>query len=285
MIEIIQPGPLALFQDLGRPGYTDLGVGRCGAFDKTAHRLANRLVGNSESAATIEITLGQLKLRLLQASTIAVTGARTDIIVEAGHQTRTHDSNTPLSLPADCTLQLGTPSIGVRSYLAVRGGFDAPVVLGSRSRDRLAGIGPAPLACGDRLATGTLTESMPASEPAPTLGDRSQRLRIIPGPRADWFADGALRTLTDSSWTLAQSSDRVGVRLHGPQLARRITGELPSEPTLPGAIQVPPDGQPIVLGPDAPVTGGYPVIAVLASGQLSRLGQARPGDDVRFIVT
>jgi biotin-dependent carboxylase-like uncharacterized protein len=276
MIEIVQPGPLALIQDLGRPGYTDLGVGRCGAFDSASHRLANRLVGNNLDAATVEILLGGMQLRLRHAATIALTGAICPLSSD-----RPVDWNNPLTLPAGSYLRLGTPMAGLRSYLAVRGGVDVPETLGSRSADSLSGLGPPPLQAGDQLAIGRLTEGDPAELPAPPMPPAGP-LATFRGPRLDWFSPSAVELLHSETWTVAATSNRVGVRLSGPALERANTDELPSEPTLPGAIQVPPDGQPIILGPDAPVTGGYPVIAVVAAADLSRVGQARPGDRVRL---
>jgi len=134
---------------------------------------------------------------------------------------------------------------------------------------------------GDMLPIGTDIVDAPSSEAAtPSMDQRP--LRVLGGPRTDWFASGAISNLTSAGWIVATSSNRVGIRLTGPALERSKTAELPSEPTLPGAIQVPPDGQPIILGPDAPVTGGYPVIGVLATDQLSRLAQVRPGDEIRL---
>jgi allophanate hydrolase subunit 2 len=131
------------------------------------------------------------------------------------------------------------------------------------------------------LPIGTHTVDAPSSESA-TPGVDQRPLRMLLGPRTDWFVSSAIPILTSASWTVATSSNRVGIRLTGPMLERSNSAELPSEPTLPGAIQVPLDGQPIILGPDAPVTGGYPVIAVLATDQLSRLAQVRPGDEIRL---
>jgi biotin-dependent carboxylase-like uncharacterized protein len=276
VIEIERPGNLALIQDLGRPAFTHLGVGRCGAFDSASHRLANRLVGNEERAATIEILLGGLQFRLRQAATIALTGASCALT-----SARRVDWNAPLTLPAGTRLRLGTPNTGLRSYLAVRGGFDVAETLGSRSADSLSGLGPPPLEQGDQLAIGELIEGDPVEVPAATPS-ASRPIAVLPGPRADWFSRAAVKLLSSATWTVAATSNRVGVRLSGPALERTNAEELPSEPTLPGAIQVPPDGQPIILGPDAPVTGGYPVIAVVTSAELHRLGQARPGDSIRL---
>jgi biotin-dependent carboxylase-like uncharacterized protein len=282
MIELLATGPLATVQDLGRSGSAELGVSRSGAFDRGALRLANRLVGNDEAAAGIEFTLGGLVLRLTGAATIAFTGARCDL---SGHR---GGWNAALSCPAGTVISAGTPAAGLRSYLAVRGGLAVAPVLGSRATDTLSGLGPATLAAGAQLPVGAIA----AGHPRDFAGDRSPviatpPLRLAAGPRVSWFDSESLGRLFDSPWLVRADSNRIGVRLAGPALrlrpeAETAAAELPSEPTLPGAIQVPPDGQPIVLGPDAPVTGGYPVIAVLPAAGLDLLAQQRPGGVLRF---
>jgi biotin-dependent carboxylase-like uncharacterized protein len=287
-IEILHPGPLATVQDLGRPGLEELGVGRSGAADRGAHRLANRLVGNHESAATVEITLGGLSLRLLSAATVAFTGARCPL---SGIVTGAW--NCALSCPAGSLISVGAPLAGLRSYLAVRGGIAVTPVLGSRATDMLSRLGPPALQAGDRLPIGELAVTQPGDE-APPLGPGSPAARLATGPRADWFEpEDIQQRLFGSSWLVGADSNRIGLRLHGPALRRRsatagsagAAAELPSEPTLPGAIQVPPDGQPIVLGPDAPVTGGYPVIAVVMQADQDLLAQLGPGAELRFEAT
>jgi biotin-dependent carboxylase-like uncharacterized protein len=271
MIRVVDPGPLATVQDLGRVGYAHLGVSRSGAFDRPALAAANRLVGNSEAAAGIETTFGGLHLRFVHAATVAVTGAPCPGC----------DAGVAVTLPAGAELRLGAPVAGVRSYLAVRGGIGVPPVLGSRSTDTLSGLGPAPLAARDELPIGA-TPASPVSGDQVAPRPRPEAVPVVVGPRADWFRPDALRCLLDSVWAVQPDSDRVGVRLDGPALARARDDELPSEPTLPGALQVPPDGHPILLGPDAPVTGGYPVIAVVRSANLGAVAQLRPGDELRF---
>jgi biotin-dependent carboxylase-like uncharacterized protein len=271
MIEVLASGPGVYVQDGGRFGYAALGVPRSGAFDRAAWRAANRIVGNPPGAAAIEVTLGGLSFRAAAACTVAVTGAACPGAAWG----------TAISLRAGERLGLGTPSTGVRSYVAVRGGIDVAPVLGSRSTDTLSGLGPPPVRTGDRLPVG-------AQPPTPVAGvdaipaDRREPLRLLPGPRADWLEPEALALLTANEWRTGPDSDRIGIRLDGPFLRRRRRDELPSEPTLPGAVQVPTDGRPIVFGPDAPVTGGYPVVAVVADADFDALAQLRPGDTVRF---
>jgi biotin-dependent carboxylase-like uncharacterized protein len=269
VIEILQPGPFATVQDLGRDGYGALGVARSGAFDRAALRLANRLVGNPDAAAGVEITLGGLAVRLSGPATLAFTGA-----VCPGAP----DWDVAVTVPAGTRIRLGPPQRGLRSYLAVRGGIAVAPVLGSRSTDTLSGLGPAPLRAGDRLPLGAADGAVSG-----TAGTGMRTDNVLPvavGPRDDWFTGSARHLLLSAEWTVRPDSDRVGIRLAGPPLQRSRPGELPSEPTLPGAIQVPPDGRPIVFGPDAPVTGGYPVIAVVLD--LGPAAQLRPGDAVRF---
>ncbi|HSY14551.1 MAG TPA: biotin-dependent carboxyltransferase family protein [Jatrophihabitantaceae bacterium] len=276
MIQIVEAGPWASIQDGGRPGYAHLGVGRSGAFDQPALRLANRLVGNPPDAAAIEITLGGLELLVRDAVTVALTGAPC-----AGL-----DWGTPTTVPAGTRIRLATPSSGLRSYLALRGGVDCASTLGSRSTDVLGGLGPAPLRAGDLLPVGAppdcgVSESAAVPVKLPTT-QLPATIRILPGPRDDWFAPGALTQLLQTDWLVRADSDRIGIRLDGPPLERVRGGELPSEATLPGALQVPPDGRPILLGPDSPVTGGYPVIAVALAGGLGIAAQLRPGDRLGF---
>ncbi|WP_375478322.1 biotin-dependent carboxyltransferase family protein [uncultured Jatrophihabitans sp.] len=273
MIEIVDPGPFATVQDLGRPGYARLGVPSCGAFDRGALRLANRLVGNPPGAAAVEATLGGLTVRLLDPATIALTGARCPGAPDWG---------VAVSLRAGSVVRLGAPAQGARSYLAVRGGLAVDEVLGSRSSDVLSGLGPPPLRAGDRLPVGRPTGEVSGAAAVPAAPRRALEVRF--GPRDEWFAPTARDMLVHADWTVRTHSDRVGIRLDGPRLVRLVDDELPSEPVLPGALQVPPDGRPILFGPDAPVTGGYPVLAVLAGpDDLDAAGQLRPGDSIRFV--
>ncbi|HEX2903202.1 MAG TPA: biotin-dependent carboxyltransferase family protein [Jatrophihabitans sp.] len=270
MIEVISTGPFATVQDLGRVGYREYGIGNSGAADRGAHRLANRLVGNAETAATIEVTLGGLQLHCHRAVTVAVTGACCPGL----------PWQLAVSLPAGSRIVLGAPLTGLRSYLAVRGGLAAPAVLGSRATDTLSGLGPAPLRPGDRFDTGPDAVADPldhAGARPPPAGP----VRVVPGPRADWFAEPD--ELFEQPWLVGADTNRIGIRLAGRALNRARPGELATEPTLPGAIQVPPDGRPIVLGPDAPVTGGYPVIGVVLTEDLDRLAQLRPGDALQLL--
>ena len=279
-IEVVRPGALATIQDSGRPGYAHLGVPHAGAADQASLRLANRLVGNAEGAAGMEITLGGAALRFTHGTWIALTGAPAPLRLGRHEVGR----NAVLWAPGGSLLDVDVPARGVRTYLAVRGGIDVPPVLGSRSTDVLSGLGPAPLAAGDLLDTGDPVRCAPMEvDEAPGV-DLPQRpvLRVLPGPREQWFAGEALATLTSTQYTVAPASNRVGVRLEGPALTRSSSRELPSEGMVTGALQVPPDGQPILFLADHPTTGGYPVIGVVASDDVPLAAQLRPGQPVRF---
>lgn len=280
-LTVLDAGPLATVQDLGRPGAAALGVGRSGAADRPALRTANRLVGNPEGAAGVEITMGGFRAVAERDAWIAVAGAWGPIELD-GHAI---DPYTAHRWPAGSALRLGTFAHGIRAYLAVRGGIDAPEVLCSRSADVLAGLGMPRLAAGDALAIGaTPAEHVPAVDVAPwgAPPDDVLDLDLAPGPRGDWFTADARDTLFAAAWTVGAAADRVGVRLEGPPLARTHDRELPSEGMVPGALQVPPDGRPVILGADGPVTGGYPVIAVMTDAAQALLAQARPGIGIRF---
>jgi biotin-dependent carboxylase-like uncharacterized protein len=279
VLTVLAPGPRATVQDRGRAGWASIGVPRSGAADRAAHDLANRLVGNLPEAATVEVTAGGLRIRAERTVLVAVTGAPAPLDVDG----RPAGVNAPLTLPAGATLALGVPARGLRSYLAVRGGVDLPPVLGSRSTDTLSGLGPPPLTAGDRLPVGSLAGEQPLVDLAPVapLPDRPV-LRVLPGPRRDWLKASAWVELTSQEWAVSADSDRVGLRLTGPRLLRSRTDELPSEGLVAGAVQVPPDGGPVLFLADHPVTGGYPVLAVVVTADLPLAAQLRPGDGVRF---
>ncbi|NUW42999.1 5-oxoprolinase subunit C family protein [Nonomuraea rhodomycinica] len=290
VIEVLAPGPYATVQDLGRPGLAHLGVPGSGAADADALRLANRLVGNPEGLAGIELTFGGARLAFRAGAWVAVTGAgcplsAVPLTASGGGRWRAPAAGggVPFWVPAGTELRFGTPAWGLRSYLAVRGGVAVEPVLGSRSTDSLSGLGPEPLRAGTLLPVGPLTGLEPiVADVAPPRGPRPAVLRVLPGPRDDWFAPGALAELCAEPYTVSQDSNRVGVRLGGRELARAREGELPSEGMVAGALQVPPSGQPIVFLADHPPTGGYPVIAVLVTADLPVAAQLRPGDRVRF---
>ncbi|OBK12395.1 5-oxoprolinase/urea amidolyase family protein [Mycobacterium asiaticum] len=279
-LEILRSGPLALVQDLGRAGLAHLGVGRSGAADRRSHALANRLVANPDDWATVEVTFGGLSARVRGGDLdIAVTGADTDPTING----IMFGTNSIRHVRAGQVVSLGTPRAGLRSYLAVRGGIGVTPVLGSRSYDVLSEIGPLPLQPGDVLPVGEHTADYPELEQAPVAAITADavELRAIPGPRDDWFVDPDALVHTD--WVASDRSDRVGMRLAGRPLQHREPDrQLPSEGATRGAIQVPPNGLPVILGPDHPITGGYPVIGVVIDEDIDKLAQVRPGQHVRL---
>ncbi len=271
---------LALVQDAGRPGQAAIGVGRSGAADRASYDLANRLVGNTPGAAALEVTLGGLEIEAVAGAVwVAVTGAPAPLLLDG----RPEPTGAVLALRPGNRLALGQPAGGLRSYVAVRGGVDVPAVLGSRARDTLAALGPPPLAAGDVLPVGDeVADDIRVDAVPPQRYDDRPVLRVVRGPRDDWARDPG--QLTAITWTVAPESDRVGVRLAGGRLDLvDPTRPLPSEGAVRGAIQVPPDGGPVVFGPDHPVTGGYPVVAVVVDADTDRIAQLRPGEQVRFV--
>ncbi|MCS5719457.1 biotin-dependent carboxyltransferase family protein [Herbiconiux sp. CPCC 205763] len=314
--EVMATGPLALLQDAGRPGYAHLGVTTSGAADRSAYAAANRLVGNEPGAAAIEAVFGGLELRASRTLLVALTGAsavatvtefarkgrhsagaeETDARANEARSRIPHPAGTSFVVFAGDTIALGAPEEGLRSYLAVRGGFAGERVLGSRSTDVLSSLGPAPLQQGDVLglagdergAPGDWPETTLIPPPLPRTGPAI--LSITRGPRDDWFGEAGWRMLLHARWTVGTDSNRVGVRLDGAdgddgaavERAPDHAGELPSEGMVVGAVQIPPSGQPVVFLRDHPVTGGYPVIGVLTTASVDRAAQLRPGDVLRF---
>ncbi len=292
-VVVLKPGLLTSLQDGGRPGYAALGVGRSGAADWPAWRLANALVGNANGEAALEFTLIGPTLRFEQATAIALTGAPVDARV--GDQAL--PGWTCCVLPAGSVLHLGGMRHGCRGYLAVRGGFAATAVLGSQSTDLNARIGPfdgRALQAGDRLALGesgpwppgrtarTLQVMRWGLDPQPWFDYGQAPLGLWRGHHFDQLDDTSQHALFKASFTVSKDSNRVASRLDGQRLNLRQPMELISEATVPGTLQLPPSGQPILLQAEAPVTGGYPRIGQLAAVDLPRLAQRRPGDTVCF---
>ena len=280
VLDVLRTGPLTLVEDLGRPGLAHVGVGRSGAADRRAHALANRLVANPADRATLEVTLGGFSARVQGGPVeIAVTGADARASVDGVP----FGLNSVRRLEPGQVLALTTPSSGLRSYLAVRGGIDVAPVLGSRSYDTMSGIGPPPLRPGDVVSVGRAGDGFPEVDQAPVrpVAGGPLDLAVIPGPRDGWFVDPD--ALVRTEWVASDLCDRVGIRLAGAGLTHRWPGrQLPSEGAVRGAIQIPPNGRPVILGPDHPVTGGYPVIGVIADADTDRLAQLRPGERLRL---
>ncbi|MEU6847825.1 biotin-dependent carboxyltransferase family protein [Streptomyces sp. NPDC046716] len=278
-LTVTRPGALTTIQDAGRRGHAHLGVPRSGALDAPAMELANRLAGNPEGTAVLETTLTGCALRPDRPVTIVVGGAPCPVTLDG----RPAPWGAPVRVPAGAVLDAGPATGGLRSYLAVSGGIAVDPVLGSRATDLLSGLGPAPLAEGTVLPVGRAhpVPVLPAAAPWPAP-PAELVLPVRLGPRADWFTPDGLRTFLTAAFTVSAQSNRIGLRTEGPSLERVSEGELPSEGMVLGAVQVPPDGRPVVFLHDHPTTGGYPVIAVVAPEALAAAAQAVPGIPVRF---
>lgn len=263
VLTVVRAGWATTIQDRGRPGLAHLGVPRAGAVDAEELGVLNRLVGNPPNAAAIE-TAGGLVLRAESPLLVATSTERVARSVLAGE-----------------VIEVGPAPGDVYGYLAVRGGLDVATVLGSRSHDTLSGLGPVVLTPGVELPVGPDPATVVVGEPAPRR-PRPDVVTVWPGPRVEWFAADALDRLCAATWTVSDVISRVGVRLRGEPLERRVRAELPSEGLVPGAVQVPADGRPVVMSADHPTTGGYPVLAVVDPGHLAAVVQAPPGSTIRF---
>jgi antagonist of KipI len=291
-IEVVKPGLLATLQDAGRPGFAHLGIGRTGAFDGPALRIANALCGNPRDACTLETTLLGPTLRFHADAWIAVTGAPASFRIDGTDQ----PAWAPVFAAAGTMVELGPVRSGCRSYLAVRGGFDVAPVLGSRSTDVNGRIGPfadRPLRAGDALEMATTIRPAPSAQsrpinwrldPRPWLPEAPlATLRLLPGSHFDRMEETSRNLLFSATFKVQADSNRTGLRLSGPKLEFREPVEMVSEGSMPGTLQLPLSGQPIAFGPEGPVSGGYPRIGQVAAVDIPRLAQLRPGDALRFV--
>jgi len=282
-IEVLKTGPLTLIQDLGRSGLASMGVGPSGAADRGAFRLGARLLAQPYTAAALEVTFGGLSVRARGDLQLALTGAQAPAAVDG----RGVGYFGPFTMADGQVLTLAHPQAGLRSYLSVRGGIAVDPVLGSRAADTLSGLGPPRVQAGDVLPVGPVPIDFPNLDiaPAPAISAGTLIVHALRGPRDDWLAD--LNALAATTWTVSQDSDRVGIRLTGAPLQRpaaRIDQELPSEGVVRGSIQVPSSGEPLIFLADHPVTGGYPVVAVLLDEDIDRAAQAVPGQQLRIVL-
>jgi antagonist of KipI len=287
MIEVIKPGLFTTVQDQGRWGYQSYGVGIAGAMDSFALTAANLLVGNPERAAGLEMTLLGPTLKFQRETLIAVTGAdltpRLDGIPLDNWKTHL--------APPGSILSFGGRRNGVRAYLSVAGGIDVPPVMGSRSTyilGRFGGLEGRPLKAQDRLPIGVsvaLWNSLVGRAFQENLRPPYQkypRLRVILGPFQDFFSEEGITTFLSTDYLITPNSDRMGYRLQGSAVTRRKTGELITCGLANGTVQIPPNGQPIILLTDRQTIGGYPIIATVIHADLPLLAQCAPGDVVRF---
>ena len=280
MLEILRPGVLTTVQDLGRHGLRHLGIAQSGALDAPALRLGNHLLGNADDCAALEIVLGPVEIRFHRDGWLALTGA--DFAATLDGETVWSGWRWPYR-SGQC-LRLNGTRHGMRAYLTVDGGIDVPQVLGARATDLSAGFGGhhgRALQAGDRLPQGTaanLARRRGAGQPQWTPA-----IRALPGPEYHEFSADAQAALWSQPWTVSSQSNRMGYRLQGAELVREHGSELLSHGVLPGVVQVPPNGQPIVLLADAQTTGGYPRIACVIEADLWKLAQARPGSELQFL--
>jgi antagonist of KipI len=283
VIRVLDPGPQTTVQDLGRPGHLRYGIPPSGPIDRAAFVVANRLVGNPDGAAGLECTVMGPRFEVETACAIAVTGAEMPVAVNGAEAS----AWTTLPLKAGDVVKLGAARAGVRAYVALSGGIDVPLVLGSRAtylRGRLGGLGGRALRKDDRLAL------FPASLPSIRRATAAARIdlgappqiRVVLGPQADRFTSDGIAALVGGEYEMLPQSDRMGARLKGPRIAHARGHDIISDGIALGSIQVPGDGQPIALLVDRQSTGGYTKIATICSFDIGRLGQVKPGQRVRF---
>lgn len=283
VLTVLEPGASTTVQDAGRLGSVHYGVSPSGAVDQRALRLANARVGNRADAAVLESLLGGLSFRLDAGRWCSLIGARAAVHVDGA---RVVDADL-FWVPAGVKVDIGFAERGLYAVLAVSGGLGAPRTLGSASTDTLSGIGPDRLAAGDSVQLGSEGERAGSAAPSPVIpanvalpADRAE-IRFFWGPRDESFSAEDRALLLSTEWIISNDTNRVGARLDGARLGGG-DGTLPSEGIVAGSIQIPPSGQPIVFLADRPVTGGYPVIGVIAETEQGLFAQARPGMRVRF---
>jgi len=286
IFDVLEAGLYTTVQDLGRRGFRRLGVPTSGAMDPLALQCANLSVGNHPGAAVLECTAPGPTLRVLNEATVVICGADLSTTLDGTDV----DLQAPIAVRSGQVIRFGAPRHGMWAYLAVSGGLDVPAILGSASTyvpGSLGGAGGRRLMAGDILGLGERARRSPRrvlSGIAALPTDRPV-VRVIDGPQDAWFSEAGRATLLQHAYAVTVHSDRAGIRLHGPPIAHRDRADILSDGLLPGAIQVPAGGQPIVIMPDGPTTGGYPKIGVVTRTDQRLLAQARPGTAVRFVAT
>jgi biotin-dependent carboxylase-like uncharacterized protein len=283
MIRILEPGPQTTVQDLGRPGHLRYGVPPSGPIDRAAFLVANRLVGNPDGAAGLECTVMGPRVEAETACAIAVTGADMPVTVNGTEA----PAWTTLRVKPGDIVKLGAARAGVRGYVALSGGIDVPLVLGSRAtylRGRLGGLSGRALRKDDRLALFAAPLPPLRRAAAAAIADLTvpPEIRVVLGPQADRFTEDGIRALVGGEYEMLPQSDRMGARLKGPRIAHARGHDIISDGIALGSIQVPGDGQPIALLVDRQSTGGYTKVATICSFDIGRLGQVKPGQRLRF---
>ncbi len=283
VLGVVSPGIQSLIQDLGRVGFASIGVAQSGAYDRQALICANEAVGNPGELPGIECLLGGLELRALRATRLAWV-----LPYEANAE--------QVELRRGETFTIPRIKRGLRAYATVPGGIRTESVLGSSSTDTMSGLGPAPLTTGHVLHGSADVPHVVATLPAegtvlPGSGDAGsassdtpEAIEVVVSPGYGPFVPNAIRALETGVWSVSPMSSRVGMRLRGPDFGLTAEADLRSQPVMRGTIQSPADGELIILGPDGPTTGGYPVVGVVADRDLSRLAQLRPGEPISFTV-
>ena len=289
MIAVLKPGLLTTVQDAGRFGHRASGMPVAGAMDRLALAMANRLAGNDPGAAALELTLMGGTFRFEADAIAALAGAE----IPASLDGSPIPSGRSFLAPAGAAVALGTARRGVRAYLAVRGGIDVPVQLGSRSTYARAGFGGfegRALRAGDRLPVGEApghsspgASLLPGEVPGLAAPGGTVTLRVIPGPQEELFHPEGLETLHGTTWKVTTQNDRMGYRLDGPPVRLMGAADIVTDAVVPGAVQVSGDGKPMVLMVDCQTTGGYAKPFTVIGPDLRRLAQARAGDGVRFL--
>ncbi|MFP7253930.1 biotin-dependent carboxyltransferase family protein [Terribacillus goriensis] len=284
LFQVIKPGLLTTFQDLGRTGYQEYGVVVSGAMDDFSLQIANLLVGNKRDEAGLEVTMMGPALKVLEDAVIAITGGNLS--------PRVNGQPAPMwksfAVKEGQLIEFGQPLEGIRSYISVAGGFDLPAVMGSNSTYLKAKIGGSngralekeDILYGTENPHAVTGRSLHYDE-IPKY-EKEVNARVILGPHQDAFTDEAIKTFLSSSYEITPQSDRMGYRLKGPELSHKITADIISEAIPLGGIQVPANGQPIILMADRQTTGGYTRIATVISADIPLLAQAAPGAHVRF---
>lgn len=282
-IRVVKPGLFTTVQDRGRFGYAHLGISPCGAADVMSLRIANLLVGNHEYAPALEMTLLGATIEFEDRATVAITGANCECKIGMNPV----GSNTAIAVGAGSVLQCGITTDGARCYLAVQGAVEVPAVMGSASTDirgRFGGHRGRRLQAGDVLHVGDTHQPRCRRLRAGAVEEIRSRgpIRVTGGAQRDWSSNATYAKFLGSSYTVSEQSDRAGLRLKGNAIATGETRQLLTDGIPLGAIQVPQDGQPIILFVDQQTTGGYPKIANVIAADMHRIGQLRPRDDVRF---
>ena len=290
-LRVVEPGALASVQDLGRSGWASSGVPKGGAADVLSLRIGNRLIGNGDGEAAIELTMSGGRFLFEEPALVCIAGAALpEAFMRRGEATRTLGSWTPTLVDGGCELNLGVMRGGARSYLCIAGGVRTQMQLGSRSTLIVGGksILGRVLRGGESITIGRLTPGLRVgsldshARKTTTAGIGRRTIRVVPAGREESFGEDDRRRLADEPWRVSPQSNRSGLRLESDGKSLQGGRQIRSRPVVPGSIQVPPDGQPIVLGVDGPVTGGYPVIACAIEADQPALGQIRPGEAVRF---